>query len=121
MATKVIAGTFDGIRSLQDRSVKLTFTTQELSPSDVGDLFSFQNKFCKVLITDNKVIQPEIKMETESAEVEAWEKQKSPANRMRGVLFVLFSQNAEGYPDFDAYYKAKMNGFIEHLKSKIES
>jgi hypothetical protein len=120
MATKVISGTFEGIRTLQDRSVKLTFNTQELSPSDVGDLFAFQNTFCKVLITDNNVIQAKVMKEVELAEVETWEKSKSPAQRLRGVMFLLFNKNSEGHHDFDSYYKAKMNGIIQHFKTKID-
>ena len=120
MSSKVIAGTIEGIRSLQDRSVKLTLTTQELAPSDIGDLFSFQNKFCKILITDSNVIQPQLIKEVENTEVEEWEKSKSAGQRLRGVLFILFQQKPEGHLDFDTYYKSKMNGFIDHLKSKIE-
>jgi|DEB19_MinimDraft_3_1074340.scaffolds.fasta_scaffold163772_1 hypothetical protein len=121
MATKVIAGTFEGIRTLQDRSVKLTFTTQELNPSDVGDLFSFQNKFCKIMITDANVVQANVMKEVELAEVESWEKSKSPAQRLRGVLFLLYSKDSAGHPDFDSYYKSKVNGIIEHFKSKIDA
>lgn len=120
MASKVVTGTLEGIRSLQDRSVKLTFTTQELAPSDIGDLFSFQNKFCKLLVTDSNVIQQEMLKAVEDSEVESWDKSKTPSQRMRGVMFVLFSQNPEGQPDFDSYYKFKMNAIIDHLKTKIE-
>lgn len=119
MATKIISGTVEGIRSLLDRSLKMTVTTQEISPSDVGDLFSFQNKFCKILITDSNVVQPEIVSSVESVEVEQWEKSKSPGQRLRSILFLNFTQNNEGMTDFDNYYKVKMNQIIEHYKSKL--
>ena len=119
MATKVISGVVDGIRSLADRSLKLSFTTQEISPSDVGDLFSFQGKYCKMLITDSKVIQPETLKAVEDTEVEAWITSKSPSMRLRAVLFRLWEKDHSG--DFDTFYKATMERIIEHYKDKLDA
>jgi hypothetical protein len=120
MATKVITGTIDGLRSLQDRSVKLAITTQELAPSDIGDLFAFQGKFAKVLITDANVISPDMAKATEQTEVEDWERKKSEGQRLRGVLFLLFQKDSESCPAFEMYYRKKMNAIIDHYKSKLE-
>lgn len=120
MATKAFTATVEGFRTLQDRSVKLTLMTQELSPSDCGDLFSFQGKFCKVLLTDANVISPDMIKATEQTEVEDWEKKKSQGSRLRGVLFLLFEKDKEGHLTFDSFYQAKTNQIIEHYKSKLD-
>lgn len=45
---------------------------------------------------------------------------KSPSQRLRGVLYRLWQQNPEGYTDFKEFYKYKMEVIITHLKGKLE-
>jgi len=44
---------------------------------------------------------------------------KTPSQRMRNVLFILYKQDHEGFKEFDGYYKTKMDKFIEELKNNI--
>ena len=44
--------------------------------------------------------------------------EKTPGQRMKAVLFLLWKQQNEAI-DFDVFYKQKMNGLIEHLKLKL--
>jgi len=44
---------------------------------------------------------------------------KSPSLRLRNVLFVAHGQNNEGYPDFDSFYKAKLESFINIVKNNL--
>ena len=118
MASKVFTATVDGIRSLQDRSLKLSLTTQELSPDDVGGIFGFQGQYCKVLITTENVTTI-VQESVEATEVEHWERSKSPAQRLRAVLFKCWDSDKENMPDFDTYYKSKMEQIINHYKAKL--
>ena len=106
-----------GIRSLKDGSVSVTLETQELSPSKAGELFGFRNKVTMTYLSPKDVIsQKEIdQVNAIDAEIEA----KTPSKRLRVVLYVLFTQQPEGYKEFDAFYKFKMNIITEHLKSKL--
>jgi len=45
---------------------------------------------------------------------------KSPSKRLRDVLYVAYKQNPEGYKDSETYYMAKMEKFVDHVKSKLE-
>lgn len=45
---------------------------------------------------------------------------KTQSQRIRGVLYKLFEQNNEGFKDFEVYYRAKTELYIEHLKTKIQ-
>lgn len=59
----------------------------------------------------------------EIAQVEAIDAEfegKTPSKRLRDVIYVLFTQQPEGYKDFDSFYKFKMNVITEHLKSKLQ-
>lgn len=105
------------IRSLKDGSLSLTLESQELSPSKAGELFSFRGKVTMMYLSPKETIsQQEIKqVEAIDAEIEA----KTPSKRLRDVLYVLFTQQPEGYKEFDAFYKFKMSVITEHLKSKL--
>ena len=44
---------------------------------------------------------------------------KTPSQRLRGVMFVLWEKVPEGFKDFDTFYKHKMEVIIDHMKTKI--
>ena len=110
----------ENLTSRKDNTFKLVFGTQELTPDDVKELAQCLNKFCFIgLKTD----------EIKSAELEILAKQeaglednaKSQSQRIRAVLFILYSKNNEGFASFDTFYKAKTEKYIEHLKNKIDT
>lgn len=45
--------------------------------------------------------------------------EKTPSQRIRAVLFLLWKQEGE-QGTFDAFYNAKCEKIIEHLKSKLD-
>ena len=45
--------------------------------------------------------------------------QKTTSERVRAVLFVAFEQDHKGFKDFDSYYKARMEVFIDHVKKEL--
>lgn len=107
----------ENITTRKDKSVKITLGTQELSPSKAGELFTLLNQLAVAYISPKEISQREIdQVDKVDAEFEG----KSQSQRIRNVLFKLFSQNPEGYKDFDTYYKQKTELYIEHMKSKIQ-
>jgi hypothetical protein len=45
---------------------------------------------------------------------------KSPSQRLRSVLYVAYSQQKQKfYPDFESYYRAKMEQIINHYKNNL--
>jgi len=105
-----------GIRSLKDGSVSVTLETQELSPGKAGELFALRNKIAYVYVSERQISIPEQKM------VDALEPEmagKSPSLRLRNVLFVMWQQNPEGYPDSDSHYRAKMELIINTYKANL--
>jgi hypothetical protein len=112
----LLATTIGGIRSLKDGSLSITFETQEISPGKVGEVYALRNKIAYLYISANQITMPEQKMiDTMEPEMVG----KSPSLRLRNVLFVAHGQNAEGYSDFDSYYKAKMELIISTYKSNL--
>lgn len=107
-------GQISSIRAKVDRSISYTVNTPELSSEEKAAFFDIQNINCTFIIRPSDVTV------TGVAEVKGEMDTKTPSQRLRGVLFVLWSQNHEGHDTFDTYYMEKMNRFIDHLKEKIE-
>jgi hypothetical protein len=113
----LISAQVENITTRKDHTIKITLGTSELSPSRAGELIQLMNKIAAVYISEKAIDQKEIdqvdKMDPEFGG-------KTQSQRLRGVLFVSFEQNPEGFKEFDAYYRNKMNVIIEHYKSKLQ-
>jgi hypothetical protein len=112
----LIACYVDSIRTRKDKTVSVQMSTQELSPSKAGELFTLLNSLATVYISPSEVTSREM------AQVDAVEPEmpgKSPSQRMRNVLFLLWEQDPEGYKVFDMYYQEKMNKYINELKANL--
>jgi len=106
-------------RSLKDKTIKIEFETNELSPEQIQGLAQNLQSFGYLAFkqdtfrTEQLMIIDELKADYE-------DKNKTPSKRLRDVLFVAYKQQSEGFLDFESYYQTKMNRFIEHIKSKLE-
>lgn len=105
------------ISTLKDGSVSLTIYTQELSPQKAAEIFTLRGKLSTVYVSPAEISQKELSL-VDSIEPEL--PGKSPSQRMRNVLYIIWKQDNEGYKDFPQYYDAKMNVFIETLKQNIQ-
>jgi hypothetical protein len=102
------------VSSRKDKSLRLSVTTPELSTTERAKFMDMQGVLCETLFQPADVPFAEIdKVETDMD-------QKSPSQRLRNVLYILFKQNPEGHDLFPAYYNHKMEGILEHLKGKID-
>jgi hypothetical protein len=107
----------ENITTRKDKTVKITIGSQELSQGNAGELFSLLNNLAVVYISMKEIDQKEI---DQVDKVNPDLKGKTQSQRIRDVLYILFTQDNEGFGDFDAYYKNKTEKYIEHLKSKIK-
>lgn len=106
------------IKTRVDGSLSICFETQQLSASKAGEIFSLRGKVTMLYLSPKEIItQKEIDQVNEiDGEVNA----KTPSQRLRNVIYVLFTQQPEGHKDFETFYKFKMNVITEHLKSKLQ-
>lgn len=106
----------ENIATRKDKTVKIVIGTQELSPDYAGQLFALNGLMAVCYISEKTIDQSEIeKIDKLDPEFSG----KTQSQRIRGVLFKLFEQSHEGFKDFESYYRAKTELYIEHLKSKI--
>jgi hypothetical protein len=114
----IFSGLIDGLRTLKDRSLKLSIETQEPDNEAVAKLVGLNGSFVKILISDKNII-PEQTEALEAFKVEE-DAGKSPAQRLRAVLYVNWQKNPKGYEVFEDYYRAKMETIIVHFKGKLD-
>lgn len=115
----ILPANIESYRSLKDRSVKIVFETSELNPSQVGDL---QGNLMKAGFLAFKAdpFKEKEKEFLDSIEAEYTDTNKTPSQRLRGVLWHCFQKEPLGYKTFPAYYENKLEELINHFKSKLD-
>ena len=113
-------GILTGIRSRKDKTLAITFETQELSPDQSSGLMQNLNEFGYIAFK-KEMFKTDEKELLESLKAEALEETgKTPAQRLRGVLYKNWEQKNEGYELFNDYYRAKLEVIITHFKGKLD-
>jgi hypothetical protein len=107
------------IRTRVDGSISVTIDTNELSPSKAGELFSLRGKIAVMYLSPKDVVTQKEMDQVNQVNADA-PGGKTPSKRMYNVLFILWKQDNEGYKDFNLYYIARMEKFIEELKNNIK-
>ena len=101
------------IRSKRDGSLGLSIETPELSNSEKVLFMELQG------LNSDLTITPLDSTTVETTVIDKDTKSRTPSERMRAVLFLLWKQ--EGEQDFfDNYYKIKLENLIDMLKEKIQ-
>lgn len=114
----LIACQVETIQTRRDGSIKLVFGTQEMAPSKGAELLGLMNKLVAVYISQKETISAQEMKQVDAVESEF--EGKSQSQRIRNVLYILFTQDSEGMADFEVYYRSKTNKIIDHLKNKIQ-
>lgn len=96
-----------------DGGLSVGFHTKELSPNEKLDIMNLFNQTGWLLFSADPVEESDIPEKKSEFEV------KTPSQRLRGVLYVLWEQLGKR-GDFQDFYKVKMESFIEALKNKID-
>ena len=108
----------DSVRSLKDKSWKVTFETNELTPEQTTFLGSHLQSWCTLAIKPG-----ESKFEQESLDMldkyDEFPDKKSQAQRIRGVLYRLWELDPQGFKVFNDFYVHKTEQIINHLKKKL--
>lgn len=111
MKSIVLEAIITSIRSKVDRSIALNINTPELSKDEVALFFQLQG------INVTLTITPE---EQEGTHIIKREVQiKTPSQRLRAVLFVLWKQK-QVVTSFEDWYESEMEQFIESVKEQLD-
>lgn len=108
----------EGVRTRKDRTLSLSFGTQELSPDKMGALLTMNQSVCFLAVKPDPFSKEESNLIADlKADIEL--QAKTPAQRLRGVLYRLFEQQGDT-DDFASFYEREMHKITEHFKSKLE-
>ena len=101
------------IAFLKDGGVSLGFSTNELSDEDKVIASKFFQKFGYVCFAENQFKEEDI------PKGDATDESKSPSQRLRAALFVLWkSQGGKG--EFESFYRKNMERAIERVKDLLD-
>ena len=106
----------DKITTLKDKTIKMTFESQELSPEQGAELMRMNQQFGWLVFAPENQEKIEIPKEPP----QSFETAKTPSMRLRSVLFIWWKQT-KPTDDFEDFYRKQMERLIEHFKGKLDS
>lgn len=113
----LLDGTIETLKTRQDGTVTVAFSTQELDSSKGGELFQLRGKYCKALFSDTNISNLEEEI-IDKEKIVNVKKNKTESQRLRGVLFRYWE--TLDTVEFEQFYKTEMDKIINHYKSKLE-
>jgi len=114
----ILPAILEKLNTLKDKTVKITFETNELSPEELGSLATYLQTFGFLAFKKDLFKQDE-KQLLESLKSEYKEQGKTKSQRLRSVFYKNFEQDNLGYKVFDDYYNFQMETLINHFKNKL--
>lgn len=114
----VIPAILDTFASLKDKTIKIVFYSNELTPDQLVQVAQNAQQFGYLAFNTDAFKTKQIEA-IKSLDVDYKDNTKSNSKRLRNVLYVNFEQDNKGYKSFDDFYNFKMNEIIEHYKSKL--
>lgn len=112
----------ESVATRRDKTLKVVIGTQELSPSKAAELFNQWTAGVGVMAFKGETFNYNDEELLKSIKIDAEEMgSKTPSQRLRSCLYVLFERNPEGYNDFNSYYSSMMDKFIDMVKKRIDT
>ena len=108
----------ESLRSLKDKTYKLTFETNELTPEQLSGIGSSLQQFGWVAFKQAPFGEKD-KAFFDNLKVDFDDTGKSKAQRLRGVLYRYWEVDPQGYEVFDDFYNHHMEKLIIHFKGKL--
>ncbi len=112
MTQITLPASFENITHRKDGSSKLSFETRELTGEEIMLLLGFRNSEGWLMFSQNK----EFKVPEMEAELDL----KSPSERLRNALYVLYKDEPR-VSTFQTYYNENMEKLINIILGKVKS
>ena len=115
----IIPAILSTFTSLKDKTLKLVFETNEVTPEQMTNIAKNLQQFGYLAFKTELFKQKEIDS-LDNLDTKYQSKGKSNSQRLRNVLFVKFEQDNNGFKTFNDFYDSEMNIIIEHFKNKLD-
>lgn len=103
----------DGVQAKKDKTLSIRLGTQELTPDDTSYLFDMMGKQLWVAFAETPIEMLDIPDITPEFRGE-----KTPSQRMRGVIYRIWEEKFKKSMPFPKFYENYMSKLIEDLKDK---
>lgn len=114
----ILRAFLESYRSLKDKSLKLTFETNELSPKDFAELSTNLQYPGILAFKRDEFLKSEIEA-IENTKIEFEDSGKSPSQRLKSVLFRLWESDHKGFETSEDHYRSMMEKIINHYKNLL--
>lgn len=102
------------VQTLADNTIRMQVDLQELAPDNEAEIFRLRNKLGWFVFAESGDIR-ETDIPTEPLE----DNQKTPSQRLRGVMYVYWEKSKKD-TDFETFYRQQTEKYIELIKRKID-
>lgn len=117
----ILKGTVEGVATRKDRTIKISFSTQELKGKDAAQLLDLQNQLVSLGISVVDITDEEVELlASNKFGIEDLPNNKSLSKQYRDVLYVYWTQYDTGFDTFKEFYKDHYTKRIDNVKSKLE-
>lgn len=114
----IIPAILQNLRTLSDKTFKLTFDTNEPTPEQIVAISTSIQTF-GYLAFKTETFKEREKEAIAALETSYEDNAKTHSKRLRNTLYRLWEHENNGFKDFDSFYKYKMDEIIKHLQSKL--
>ena len=112
----------ESVATRKDKTIRVVIGTQELSPAQMTELMSQWVGGIGVMAFKGEQFNYNDEEMLNAIKIDAAELGgKTPSQRLRSSLYVLFEHNNEGHQDFNSYYQSMMERFIDMVKKRIDT
>jgi len=111
----------DGVQTRKDGTLSIKLGTQELGPEESAHVFHYANKLSWVAIKEMPVNEEDL--EIPEGYTPEFPSDKSPSQRLRAVLYVLWKQGhdtGKTKKSADQFYRDYMTGIINNVKELLD-
>jgi len=115
----VINAILESFRSLKDKTIKLSFETQEPTAEQIQAIANSSQKYGYLIFSGTKLTNEQLDA-IDKAKNDLYDSSKTPSKRLRNVLYVWYEQDNKGYKTFEDYYLYQMERIINNVKDKLE-
>ena len=116
----ITSAQLDNYNNRKDKSITLRFITGEKTPQEVANIHEMLDTYGYLYFkAENQLTSEELKS-LDNLNTDLDDKNKSQSKRIKNVLYVAFTQQSEGFNDFETYYKVKTEQFIQSIKDKLD-
>jgi hypothetical protein len=118
----MIPCSIENVSTRKDKTLKVVIETQEISPDKIAQLMTMWVNGYGIMCFKGEQFSHDEQELISSIKLSAEELgAKTPSERLRNTLYVLFKENQKGFQTFDSFYLNHMEEIIKMIKRRLDN